>query len=139
MKKLRISFAIALTTMLMMSSCTTRLVDFTVISSKNIALNFDKSDGKRTEGQSMNVFFIGVNIKDAIDDALQKAGPNYDMLVDGVLRSKQFPFYGGYVVEGTAINSRELQANLGQIGFEQFLAEHNVVTPETSEQLPVVE
>ena len=123
----------------MLSSCTTRLVDFTVISSKNIALNFDKSDGKRTEGQSMNVLMIGVNIKDAIDDALQNAGPNYDMLVDGVLRAKQFPFYGGYVVEGTAINSRELQASLGQEGFEQFLAEHNVVTPETSEQLPVVE
>ena len=139
MKKFRISLFAALTVTLLLSSCSQRLVDFTVISSKNTNLDFDKSKGKRTEGKSMQVLLIGVNIKDAMDNALQNAGPNYDMLIDGVVRSQTYPFYGGYIVEGTAVSSRDLRASLGKEGYENFAATHNIFVPETAEVIPAGE
>jgi hypothetical protein len=114
-----------------MSSCGTRLVDFTVISTKNADLNIKKSEGVKTEGKSMKFLNIGVNIKDAIDDALENAGPDYDLLVDGVIRSKQFPFYGGFVVEGTAISTEKMKTQLGEKGFEEWCKQHNIVSPST--------
>jgi len=112
-----------------MASCSQRLVDFTVISTKNADLNIKKSSGVKTEGKSMKFLNIGVNIKDAIDDALENAGSDYDLLVDGVIRAKQFPFYGGYVVEGTAVSTSNLKSQLGEKGFEEWCKQHNIVTP----------
>lgn len=118
-----------------LSSCTQRLIDFTVISTKNANLGVKKSDGKKTKGKSMKVLFIGVNIKDAIDDALENAGSDYDLLIDGVVKSKTYPFYGGYVVEGTAISSSDMKSKLGVKGFEDWCKEHKIVTPSS----PVIE
>lgn len=126
-------FKLSLVAFVVMSlaSCSARLVDFTVISTKNADLNIKKSEGVATEGKSMKFLNLGVNIKDAIDDALENAGPEYDLLVDGVIRSKQFPFYGGYVVEGTAVSSEKLKTKLGEKGYNEWCKNHNIVTPST--------
>ena len=125
MKKLKLFTLIAFATVLF-SSCSQRLIDFTVISSKNANLGIDKSKGVRTVGKSMQFLMIGVNIKDAMDNALHKAGPKYDLLIDGVVRVEQYPFYGGYVVEGTAVSTRDLKASLGEKGFEDFCSNHQI-------------
>lgn len=106
---------------ILLSSCSARLVDFTVISSKNHSIKFNLDEGKITKGKSMGVLGFGVNIKDAMDEALENAGPQYDVLVNGVVRSKSYYVYGGFEVEGTAVNSRKLIAKLGQEGYENWL------------------
>ena len=74
----------------------------------------------------MAFFEIGVTIKDAVDDAIQKSGvPGADLLLDGVVRSISYPFYGGYQVEGTACNSNQLKAELGELKFNEFCKEHD--------------
>jgi len=110
------------------SSCSKRLIDFTVISSKNVSLHIEKSKGKRVHGKSMGVFGIGVHVKDAVDNALEKAGPDYDLLVDGVIRSVSFPFYAGYKVEGTAISTSKLKASLGAKGFDEWCLVHKPIS-----------
>jgi len=130
MKKL-LKFSLLTFVVLSLASCTSRLIDFTVISTKNADLNIEKSGGVKTEGKSMKFLNIGVNIKDAIDDALENAGSGYDLLIDGVVRSKQYPFYGGFVVTGTAVNTSELKSKLGDEGFDEWCKNHNIITPLT--------
>ncbi|MFK7908768.1 MAG: hypothetical protein AB8B69_26805, partial [Chitinophagales bacterium] len=66
-----------------LSSCSVRLVDFTVISSKNVSLNIDRTQGKKVKGEKKYFLGIGWNLKDAMDKALEMAGPEYDLLIDG--------------------------------------------------------
>ena len=129
MKKFKLSILAILIAVLTLSSCSQRLVDFTVISSKNHAINFNLEQGKATIGKSMGVFALGTNIKDAMDAAIVAAGPQYDILINGVVRSKSYVFYGGFIVEGTAVSSRELIASLGLEGFEKWKKENNVFVP----------
>ncbi|WP_298370309.1 hypothetical protein [uncultured Lutibacter sp.] len=129
MKNLKLNGIILVITVLTLSSCSQRLVDFTVISSKNHAINFDLEQGKITSGKSMGVFGIGTNIKDAMDTALQNAGPQYDILINGVVRAKSYPFYGGFIVEGTAVSSKQLIALFGEDGFEKWKNENNIFSP----------
>ena len=118
---------------LLLSSCSARLVDFTVISSKNHSIKFNIEQGIATKGKSMGFLAIGVNIKDAMDEALESAGPQYDILVNGVVRAKNYPFYGGFEVEGTAVNSRKLIAQLGEKGFNEWLKGEKVFDAETAD------
>jgi len=129
MKKFKPTILAVLIAVLTLSSCSQRLVDFTVISSKNHAINFDLEQGKATTGKSMGVFALGTNIKDAMDAAIVAAGPQYDILINGVVRSKSYVFYGGFIVEGTAVSSRKLIASLGLEGFEKWKKENNVFVP----------
>jgi hypothetical protein len=55
-----------------------------------------------------------------MDNALQSAGPQYDLLVDGVVKIEDYTLVAGYVVEGTAISSTDLKAELGTKGFEDW-------------------
>ena len=113
-------FVSALVFALLLAGCTRRLIDFTVISSKNVRLQLpDGATGPRTEGKDevAIVLFIpfGVpNIKEATDRAIEAAGPQYDALIDGVLSSCYCAFIFGVSrvsVEGTPINTKML-ANL---------------------------
>ncbi|MCC5937320.1 MAG: hypothetical protein JJU34_08565 [Lunatimonas sp.] len=110
-------------------SCSQRIVDFTVISSKNHSIGFEKSTGKRVKGKSTGFLGIGANIKDAMDNALQSAGPEYDVLVDGVVKVENYFFVSGYTVEGTAVNSGGLKAALGEQEFSNWMAKSNVFDP----------
>ena len=115
------------------SSCSYRLIDFTVISSKNVSLKIDKTQGIRVSGSSNGLLGIGVSIKDAMDKALQSAGPEYDLLIDGVVKINDYFIVAGYKVEGTAISTSKIKASLGKEGFEDWCKEHKVFSPENVE------
>lgn len=115
-----------------LTSCSFRLVDFTVISSKNVNLNIDRSQGVKTEGKKSYFLGIGWNIKDAMDEALEAAGPEYDMLVDGVVRYTSYPFVSGVTVEGTAVSTKAMKARMGEAGFQEWLKGQDVLTEETA-------
>lgn len=112
---------------LLMSGCTFRLVDFTTISTKNVSLNIDKSQGKRVEGSAAYFLNIGYNLKDAIDDALEKAGPGYDLLIDGVLRYQSFPFVGVVKVEGVAVNAQKMRIGMTEEEYNKWLNENKAI------------
>jgi hypothetical protein len=96
---------------LSLSGCVQRIMDFTVISSKNVDIPGIR--GEKVSGEDMKsiviVFPTGQpSIKAAVDQALEKG--NGDVLLDGVISSKMWyiPYvYGqaGFVVEGTSMHT----------------------------------
>jgi hypothetical protein len=104
-----------------LSSCSVRLVDFTVISSKNVSLDIDRANGKKVKAEKTYFLGIGWNIKDAMDKALEDAGKEYDLLIDGVVRYGSYPFIATVTVEGTAVSSRAMRNKLGEAGFKEWL------------------
>ena len=111
-----------------LTSCAVRLVDFTIISSKNVSLDINKAEGKQVEGSKSYFLGFGWNIKDALDEALEEAGPEYDLLVDGVVRYTSYPFIVNLKVEGTAVSSRAMKNKMGEAGFQEWLKGHEVVS-----------
>jgi hypothetical protein len=80
--------------LLFVLSCITvscRLTDFTVISTKNVPIDTEKS-AIRTQGK-------GWTVKDAIDQAIEKSGPEYNALIDGVI----YEGFLRYKVVGTPV------------------------------------
>ncbi len=132
MKKVTIYFVAITIALITFSSCSQRLVDFTVISSKNVSLKIDKSQGRVVTGTSMGFLGLGANIKDAMDKALQSAGPDYDLLIDGVVRTYQYPFVSGFKVTGTAISTSKMKASIGVKGYEEWCKVNNVFDPSTA-------
>lgn len=107
MKKILIPVSAAL--LMMVTSCNQRLVDFTVISSKNVAMRVsDDGKGPRVEGKHMT-FCTTPELKEAIDKAIEKAGPGYDALVDGVVYQRYEVIRAGWVVQGTPIKTSKIK------------------------------
>ena len=131
MKTNKLTLLMVLASFFLMTSCSLRLVDFTVISSKNVSLKIDKSQGIRVSGSSVGFLGIGASIKDAMDKALQSAGPDYDLLVDGVVSIQDYFLVQGYKVEGTAISTSKLKAALGDDGYNNWCKEHNIFDAES--------
>lgn len=113
MKKL---FFLALASLLMLPSCSVRLMDMTVVTTKNIDLNnpqgYVTSTNGRVKGKTTRhvVCLIplgGLNYKDAVDDAIQKNGSDCVGLSNAVLRAEGWSLilYGqnSIVVEGDPI------------------------------------
>lgn len=103
------------------SSCTSRLTDFTVISTKSVSLESTKlaKASKRVKGvdKAHMILFIPLgapNLKEAIDKAIEQY-PGAVALADGVVKSKWMSFllYGqtSYIVEGTPLYPADLQAS----------------------------
>jgi len=119
------------TLFLFLSGCSVRVVDFTVISTKNVNLStFEK--GKRVTGEDCVVVILipfGIpNMKEAIDQAIEKAGPEYDALVDGVVYQLNHSFLVGqqcFRVEGTPINTK----NLVSLNNEVSILRHSKYNP----------
>ena len=120
-------------------SCSQRVLDFTIISSKNTSIKIKESGkGPRVEGEDMAAYFIfplgNPQVKSAVDRAIEKAGPGYDALLDGVIyyHYKVFILFGsfGYSIEGTPIKTAELMAQLKQDGIDptEFFAHHSLLT-----------
>jgi hypothetical protein len=98
---------------MMSTGCTTRLVDFTAISTKNVdwsrAPTYQRKRG-RVEGKDTVHILVFIptglpNMKEAIDRAIESV-PGGVALVDGVVYSKGFwLLYGqsSYVVEGSVL------------------------------------
>lgn len=59
-----------------------------------------------------------------MDHAIEKAGTEYDALVDGVVTAHAFP--SGYTVEGTPVNTRKMSASLGEEKFQKWAAENDL-------------
>lgn len=125
--------------LLFMSGCTTRILDFTIISSKNTNIKVkDSARGERVSGEDMAVYFIfpfgQPQVKSAVDRAIEKAGPGYDALLDGVIYYKYnvFVLFGtfGYSVEGTPIKTSQIIAELKEQGIDpdQYFAQHNLIS-----------
>jgi len=130
MKTIKFLFlSILMTAFIGLTSCSYRLVDFTVISSKNHDIDIDLTKGKQVEGKSMGFLGLGASIKDAMDKALQSAGPEYDLLVNGVVRVNDYFLVGGYKVTGTAVSSRSLKAMLGEKEFEEWCKKNDIFDP----------
>lgn len=99
----------------LLSGCVTRMVDFTVISTK--ALSIGGEEGRQVVGEDcVPVVLAPVgtpNLKEAIDDAIEQAGPGYNAIKDGVVywRNKSF-FFGKscYEVKGTPVKVSAPQA-----------------------------
>ncbi|MBS1213728.1 MAG: hypothetical protein H6R26_2345, partial [Proteobacteria bacterium] len=96
-----------------LAGCTIRMVDFTAISTKNVRIPTTEK-GPRVTGEDcivVVIFPFGIpNMKEAIDQAIEKAGPDYDALVDGVVYYVNQSFLFGrqcYKVEGTPINTKK--------------------------------
>ncbi len=107
----------ALAFTLLLTGCSRRLIDYTVISSKNVRLDLpDGASGPRAEGKHSCpiIIFIPVcraNVKEATDRAIESAGSQYDALIDGVVSSYFYYFIfgvSGVKVEGTPIDTKRL-------------------------------
>ena len=121
-----------LTGLILFSSCSHRVVDFTLISSKSHNLNINKTEGIRVAGKSMKAFGVGTSIKEALDEALESAGAEYDLLIDGVVNFHDYFFVNGYKVEGIAISTSKMRASLGEDGFKDWCNSNNVFDPNTA-------
>ncbi len=111
------------TVFVLFCSCTSRLVDFTVISTKNVPIgdgvaNIQKAN-TRVEGvdKKHTILFIPLgfpNLKTAIDKAIESY-PGAIGLADGVVKSKWWHalLYGqnAYIVEGTPIYEADGASN----------------------------
>ena len=98
--------------LVLLYGCTIRIVDFTAISTKNVKLA-SQAKGPRVTGEDCVMVILipfGIpNMKEAIDRAIESAGPEYDALVDGVVYQVTQAFIVGricYRVEGTPINTK---------------------------------
>jgi hypothetical protein len=101
-----------------LSGCGYRLMDFTVISSKNVTMPSSKAVGRVKAEDCVPVVFIPFgmpNVKTAVDRAIEQAGGDFDALVDGVVSYDNRSFIFGkvcYEVEGTPISTRGRAASL---------------------------
>ncbi len=124
------TLVVVIVALFFLTSCSNRLVDFTVISSKNVSLKFEKSQGKEVSGESIKYFGMGANIKEAMDRALTSAGPDYDLLVDGRVDQWSGLIRAGYEVHGTAVSSSKIKASLGIDGWKNWCKTHNIFNPD---------
>ena len=103
---------------LSITGCSVRMLDFTVVSSKNVNIQVsDAGKGKRVRGEDFVMWILSIplgapSLEEAVDRAIESAGPNYDALMDGVIYSKMYWYLlfarSGYVVEGTPIKTSEI-------------------------------
>ena len=91
MKRLYIAFGMLV---LLASGCTIKMADLTVVSIKSNNIPA-KSIGTRVTGEHCVFSWLGVNwfgndpdLKKALEQAMDKAGPEYDALVEASLSRK---------------------------------------------------
>ncbi len=114
---------------LLLAGCATRMVDFTVISTKNFEYGkgstFTRGSSRITGEDAAYIIFIiptgTPNIKEAIDKALESV-KGAVALVDGVLYSKNIGIPGiffktSYLVEGTPLIDPALTSSTLEPGF----------------------
>jgi hypothetical protein len=98
------------------SGCMARIMDFTLISTKNVDIPGAKGERVKGEDISSIIIFIPTgqpNIKTAVDHAIENG--HGDMLVDGVISNTfwYIPYvYGqaGFIAEGTVVDTRKAPA-----------------------------
>jgi hypothetical protein len=126
------SLLLAISAFFLLGGCTQRVLDFTIVSSKQMELRVkDTGKGNRVEGKDGVYWLITIplgtpNLKEAVDRAIESAGPGYDALIDGVIYAQNYWYiitgYSGYKVVGTPIKTAELKAELLKDGKDVELA-----------------
>ncbi len=145
-----LAFVIVAGLLFAFTGCTARLVDYTIISTKNVDLaragSFQKGKSRvQGEDKMSIIIFIptGVpNVKEAIDRAIESV-PGAVALVDGVVDYRYFwiPYIYGeetYIVEGTPLidpnlaSASELKSQfmIAKVNKDGDLKELKYVTPE---------
>ena len=81
---------------LSLTNCSQRIASYTVASTKQTSLNIDKSKAVQVSGKSIGFLGIGASIDDAMNKALQSAGPQFDLLVDAQVKVVSYPFAVSY-------------------------------------------
>jgi hypothetical protein len=127
MKTIKLNFLVLSILVTMLSSCSHRVLDFTLISSKNVDLSKGATfvRGKnRVEGKDMVHWIIiiptgTVNIKEALDRAIEST-PGCVALLDGVIYTKFWwiPYIYGQqsaTIEGTPLIDPSLAYNTNDI------------------------
>ena len=123
MRNLKLKFVLLGITAIIFSSCSHRVLDFTLISSKNVDLSkgatFERGK-QRVEGVDMVHWIIcfptgTVNIKEALDRAIEST-PGCVALLDGVIYTKFWwiPYIYGQqsaIIEGTPLIDPSLAYN----------------------------
>lgn len=109
MNRLSIVFAMLI---LLMSGCTIKMADLTVVSIMNNNIPA-KSIGTRVTGEHCVFSWLGVNwfgndpdLKKALGQAMAKAGPEFDAMVEVSMSRKNGFWENCYEVTGTAINTK---------------------------------
>ena len=132
MSRANIIYVMLVVLLVSFSGCSIRIVDFTIISSKNHGIAIDKTKGVQATGENMGFLGFGTSIKGAMDKALESAGLDYDLLIDGVVYQNNYFFVAGFKVTGIAIRSRDMKASLGEEGFLEWLNGQNEFDPATA-------
>lgn len=114
---------------LSLTNCSQRIASYTVASTKQTSLNIDKTKAVQVTGKSIGFLGMGANIDDAMNKALQSAGPQFDLLVDAQVKLVSYPLVSGFVVTGLAVNSKEMKSLLGNEGYQKWLCgkEHYLI------------
>jgi len=115
MNIIRYAVAIFLMSVIMIASgCRTRICDFTVMSTKNIPVEFARKGQGEGEDVARIIIIIPTksqpNLKEAIDQAIESR--NGDMLLNAkvYMRNWYIPYiYGenGFTVKGDVVSTRE--------------------------------
>lgn len=102
-----------------------------IISTRNNVNQVDYKGGKEVDGDSYHPYLIKSNYNDAVKKALDKAGPEYDMLIDATLKVNYYYliiYFSNYItVKGTAVNSSELKTEMGEEKYNLWLSEKNIL------------
>ncbi len=129
-------------------SCTRRIVDFTVISSKNVpigdnGIQMKKADSrvKGVDGKWIVLGFGGFpDMKEAIDDAIEQY-PGAVALSDGVVRQKSWNviLFGKnkYIVEGTPVYTTNLSQDFYPRRFNDNNEQNGYYDASAKEQEPI--
>ena len=129
-------------------SCTRRIVDFTVISSKNVpigdnGIQMKKADSrvKGVDGKWIVLGFGGFpDMKEAIDDAIEQY-PGAVALSDGVVRQKSWNviLFGKnkYIVEGTPVYTTNLSQDFYPQRFNDNNEQNGYYDASAKEQEPI--
>lgn len=123
-KTLKVPGILLAMSLMVLSGCTRRMIDFTVISSKNVDLGDNRAaiGTVRVEGVDACwwVTFIPLcvpNMKEAVDRAIESAGPGYDALIDGVVSSSAWHVLltgkNSFIVEGTPVKTGDMHQGGG--------------------------
>lgn len=135
--------AVALAALFLATGCTTRFVDYTVLSTKNVDLSKAgtfKRAANRVSGEDQQFWIIFIptsgapNVKEAADRAIESV-PGAIGLVDGVVSARGWWFIFGestYIVEGLPLIDPSLPGARASLEAERIVS---FVHPETKQMV----
>ena len=87
---------------LLLAGCSSRIGDFTTVSTKNVNMDAEYQRVGSAEGADGALFFLSPDMKLAVDNALDSAGTGAVYLTDARIFAVSYPFYSQIKVEGDA-------------------------------------